>query len=828
MKRGPADSARARPGEVTGEPWYVTEGKRGQQLLDRGDAEQAREVFSAILEQLGDAPNYGRAVILERLGRCLHVGGHPELALARFRDALTTLGRLAPSDGVRSLRGTLRSELGDAFRALGHLDEARKAYEAALKISEESRDLEAQAIELDRLGTLALIEGKYEEAVTRHRRALSLCQQVQDSAAEAAAWYQLARVFQQQGQWTEAERHYQEAVRLDRRIGNAEQLERHLSALADMLQRQPDRVAEARQLVEEALGIAQTLDPAGSAVWSNFGLLASVIEKEAIGASDDRREALLAQARDHRHLQQYAPRFLATLARLGDAPSYGRVVILERLGRCFQMSGRPDLAEALLVEALGVAEKLPAGDGVKGLQGTLHSVLGDVLRVMARLVETQKEYESALEIAEELQDVLGQDEASSRLGKAYQPSASPDDRDVVSSIELTLYDDVTTDYVFDADLLIEGRRVRKITRWSNEQVPLPDEVRPTVAPGARTWVDEHGAIRFTLAPGEPIVEPHSGCTVMRRTRREVAVSGASDVIWQLIRRMDGTATAAEILSDLPRDEQAPAARLIASLAAAGVVDASGRAIGRFMHSATKKGVLPAGGLESDEVLQLATDGGYRTYAEAERFAVSQSVPERLRAFHALTRERRSCRDYGGLSVSRADFDALLHGACGVTGAMTWMGREVKLRAYPSSGALYAVEIYPVVFRVEGLEEAVYHYRVVENQLERVKSLDRVRFVAAALPVERQMVASAAAMVCLAGVFPRHERKYGEGGYRMMVAEAGHISQNLILAATALSLSARPFGGVFDDLLNRDLGFSGEDEQFLLAVLVGHAPSPIRT
>ena len=39
-----------------------------------------------------------------------------------------------------------------------------------------------------------------------------------------------------------------------------------------------------------------------------------------------------------------------------------------------------------------------------------------------------------------------------------------------------------------------------------------------------------------------------------------------------------------------------------------------------------------------------------------------------------------------------------------------------------------------------------------------------------------MVAGAAAMFCMAGFFPRHERKYGEGGYRMLVAEAGHISQ----------------------------------------------------
>jgi SagB-type dehydrogenase family enzyme len=84
-----------------------------------------------------------------------------------------------------------------------------------------------------------------------------------------------------------------------------------------------------------------------------------------------------------------------------------------------------------------------------------------------------------------------------------------------------------------------------------------------------------------------------------------------------------------------------------------------------------------------------------------------------------------------------------------------------------------------------------------------------------------MLSGVATMICLAGLFPRHERKYGEGGYRMIVAEAGHISQNLILTATALGLSARPFGGVFDQLLNEALGFDTEDEQFLLSVIVGY-------
>ena len=52
---------------------------------------------------------------------------------------------------------------------------------------------------------------------------------------------------------------------------------------------------------------------------------------------------------------------------------------------------------------------------------------------------------------------------------------------------------------------------------------------------------------------------------------------------------------------------------------------------------------------------------------------------------------------------------------------------------------------------------------------------------------------------------RNPHRYGQGSYRIPVAEAGHTFQMLVLAATALGLSVRPFGGVFEDLINKDLG-----------------------
>src|SRR2546427_8513173 len=81
----PTAGTRPESGVDSSPAWYVAEGKRGQQLLDQGQAGQATEGFEGILTRLGETPSYGRAGILRRLGRWLHVGGRARLPVGRLR-----------------------------------------------------------------------------------------------------------------------------------------------------------------------------------------------------------------------------------------------------------------------------------------------------------------------------------------------------------------------------------------------------------------------------------------------------------------------------------------------------------------------------------------------------------------------------------------------------------------------------------------------------------------------------------------------------------------------------------------------------------------------
>lgn len=68
-----------------------------------------------------------------------------------------------------------------------------------------------------------------------------------------------------------------------------------------------------------------------------------------------------------------------------------------------------------------------------------------------------------------------------------------------------------------------------------------------------------------------------------------------------------------------------------------------------------------------------------------------------------------------------DVSIVLRNSYGVTGRATLQHDvEQKLRAVPSGGASYPLEIYAACFNVEGVEPGVYHYNVQEESLECVR------------------------------------------------------------------------------------------------------------
>ena len=82
--------------------------------------------------------------------------------------------------------------------------------------------------------------------------------------------------------------------------------------------------------------------------------------------------------------------------------------------------------------------------------------------------------------------------------------------------------------------------------------------------------------------------------------------------------------------------------------------------------------------------------------------------------------RRSVRTYADRPMSLDELARLLFLSGGITAGLHGNAR----RAAPSSGALYPIELYAVVHRVEGLEPGVYHYAPRAHAVEQLRTIRR--------------------------------------------------------------------------------------------------------
>lgn len=184
-------------------------------------------------------------------------------------------------------------------------------------------------------------------------------------------------------------------------------------------------------------------------------------------------------------------------------------------------------------------------------------------------------------------------------------------------------------------------------------------------------------------------------------------------------------------------------------------------------------------------------------------------------------ERRSIRRFTGAALSLDQLTRLVSFAAGVTGTLDPTGGGVvqPVRAAPSGGALYPVELYVLLSAVDGLEPGVYHYRVDRHAIEMLREGDpRARL--SQQTSDPETFTKAAVTFALTANFGRSHFKYGERAYRFSLLEAGHLCQNLLLMATSLGLGAVPVGGFLDDDLHDLLGVDGVDEAAIYLVATG--------
>ncbi|HOX38235.1 MAG TPA: SagB/ThcOx family dehydrogenase [Candidatus Brocadiia bacterium] len=208
-------------------------------------------------------------------------------------------------------------------------------------------------------------------------------------------------------------------------------------------------------------------------------------------------------------------------------------------------------------------------------------------------------------------------------------------------------------------------------------------------------------------------------------------------------------------------------------------------------------------------------GPYKDYPDAKRISLPEPQRDLGAGLWGLLEKRRSRRDFSDEPMTLNELSQLLWAGQGVTCER----HGFQFRTAPSAGALYPCETYVFVHLVEGLQRGLYHYPVRRHEIELVKSGDYRAGLAEAC-LGQEMAGTCAAAFAWTGVIPRCRSKYAQRAYRYAYLDAGHIAQNLFLAAEALDLGCCNIGALFDDQVNALLDVDGRDETILYIAVTG--------
>jgi SagB-type dehydrogenase family enzyme len=187
---------------------------------------------------------------------------------------------------------------------------------------------------------------------------------------------------------------------------------------------------------------------------------------------------------------------------------------------------------------------------------------------------------------------------------------------------------------------------------------------------------------------------------------------------------------------------------------------------------------------------------------------------------ALT-ARRTCREFLERPLPRRLLESVTALCFGRLGLIDGGPFGTLLhRSAPSGGGRHPIECYVMALQVSGLARGLYHYSVERNELVRLSaraSREQVRRFTRG----QAWFADAAAVFLLTAVFERTMWKYPTPrAYRVVLFDAAHACQNLLLAATSHGLGAYSVAALDESAIDSYLGVDGFSEGVLYVAGIG--------
>jgi SagB-type dehydrogenase family enzyme len=195
----------------------------------------------------------------------------------------------------------------------------------------------------------------------------------------------------------------------------------------------------------------------------------------------------------------------------------------------------------------------------------------------------------------------------------------------------------------------------------------------------------------------------------------------------------------------------------------------------------------------------------------DRFTVGTlSVREAIAA-----RASRRAFDPGSLTLEELSYLAwATQGVKKIVPSGKWSQRTV-----PSGGARHPFETYLAVFRVDGVAPGLWRYQPIEHRVCRLARSAEGMAAELDAALRGQLFGCAVAFLWTAVPY-RTEWRYHAVSHKVILLDAGHLCQNLYLAAESIGCGTCGLGAYEQDALDRFLGVDGVDELAVYAAPVG--------
>ncbi len=193
------------------------------------------------------------------------------------------------------------------------------------------------------------------------------------------------------------------------------------------------------------------------------------------------------------------------------------------------------------------------------------------------------------------------------------------------------------------------------------------------------------------------------------------------------------------------------------------------------------------------------------------------LPDRHVNFLEVVELRSTVRQYLEEELSMEELSYLLWCTQGVK--MTFPNGDSR-RNVPSAGGRHALETYLYVQRVRGLVPGRYRFLPLEHALLFEAAREDVEEAFLAGFKAANMVKNSAVTFLWTAVSGRMTAKFGPRGYRYLFLDAGHVCENLYLAAQTINIGVCAVGAFFDEELNAALGLDGESEFAIYGATAG--------